>query len=93
MAICWGWPINKESIHPGGTLARQIVKQIRPKAIVAVACERDLTSGIQDVFPLPVVGVLNERPIGPCFNTRVDIKRVEAAVLDFLEVEEKHGEH
>lgn len=34
-----------------------------------------------------------KRPFGPCFNTRVDIKRVEAAVLDFLEVEEKHGEH
>lgn len=81
------------AVATGGTLARQIVKQIRPKAIVAVACERDLTSGIQDVFPLPVVGVLNERPFGPCFNTRVDIKRVEAAVLDFLEVEEKHGEH
>ena len=88
---------HKYGIHmavaTGGTLARQMVKQIRPKAIVAVACERDLTSGIQDVFPLPVVGVLNERPFGPCFNTRVDIKRVEAAVLDFLEVEEKHGEH
>jgi len=81
------------AVATGGTLARQMVKQIRPKAIVAVACERDLTSGIQDVFPLPVVGVLNERPFGPCFNTRVDIKRVEAAVLDFLEVEEKHGEH
>ena len=79
------------AVATGGTLARQMVKQIRPKAIVAVACERDLTSGIQDVFPLPVVGVLNERPFGPCFNTRVDIKRVEAAVLDFLEVEEKHG--
>ena len=81
------------AVATGGTLARQMVKQIRPTAIVAVACERDLTSGIQDVFPLPVVGVLNERPFGPCFNTRVDIKRVEAAVLDFLEVEEKHGEH
>ncbi|WP_444324711.1 hypothetical protein [Phascolarctobacterium faecium] len=45
------------------------------------------------MFPLPVVCVLNERHFGPCFKTLVDIKRVEAAVLDFLEVEEKHGEH
>ena len=83
---------HKYGIHvgvaTGGTLARQMVKEIRPKAIIAVACERDLTSGIQDVFPLPVLGVLNERPFGPCFNTRVDIKKVEAAILDFLDTEE-----
>ena len=65
------------AVATGGTLAR-------PKAIVAVACERDLTSGIQDVFPLPVLGVLNERPFGPCFNTRVDMKKLEAAVLTFM---------
>lgn len=73
------------SVATGGTLARQAVKQIRPKAIIAVACERDLTSGIQDVFPLPVLGVLNERPNGPCFNTRVDLGKVEDAILTFLE--------
>lgn len=72
------------AVATGGTLARQMVKQARPKAIVAVACERDLTSGIQDVFPLPVLGVLNERPFGPCFNTRVDMKKLEAAVLTFM---------
>ena len=86
------WLSHKYGIHvgvaTGGTLARQMVKEIRPKAIIAVACERDLTSGIQDVFPLPVLGVLNERPFGPCFNTRVDIKKVEAAILDFLDTEE-----
>ncbi len=76
------------AVATGGTLARQMVKQARPKAIVAVACERDLTSGIQDVFPLPVLGVLNERPFGPCFNTRVDIKKLEEAILVFLDKEE-----
>ncbi|HIU64048.1 MAG TPA: DUF116 domain-containing protein, partial [Candidatus Avacidaminococcus intestinavium] len=68
------YDINMAVVN-GGTLARQVVKNIRPRAIIAVACERDLTSGIQDVFPLPVLGVLNERPCGPCFNTRVDLKR------------------
>lgn len=72
-------------------MARQMVKQARPKAIVAVACERDLTSGIQDVFPLPVLGVLNERPFGPCFNTRVDIDKLEEAILVFLDKEEANG--
>lgn len=56
----------------GGTLARQVVYKNRPKAVLAVACERDLMSGIQDVYPLPAVGVLNIRPNGPCYNTHVD---------------------
>ncbi len=61
-------------VATGGTLARQIVKKNRPQAVLAIACERDLMSGIQDVYPLPAVGVLNIRPNGPCFNTRVDIE-------------------
>lgn len=81
------------AVATGGTLARQMVKKARPKAIVAVACERDLTSGIQDVFPLPVLGVLNERPFGPCFNTRVDIKKLEAAILAFMDEEEAKEHH
>ncbi len=80
------------AVATGGTLARQAVKQIRPKAIVAVACERDLTSGIQDVFPLPVFGVLNERPNGPCFNTRVDLGKVEEAIKLFLIEGETDGQ-
>lgn len=80
---------DKYGVHlavvTGGTLARQVVKNIRPKAVLAIACERDLTSGIQDVYPLPAVGVLNERPEGPCLNTTVDLKRVEAALQLFLD--------
>ncbi len=81
-------------ISTGGTLARQAVRQARPKAIVAVACENDLTSGIQDVFPLPVLGVLNERPNGPCFNTRADMGKVEDAIKTFLTNPESYeGKH
>ena len=72
------------AIVTGGTLARKVIKTLRPHAVLAIACERDLTSGIQDVFPLPVIGVLNERPNGPCCNTRIDVARVEKAVQDFI---------
>lgn len=72
------------AIVTGGTLARKVIKTLRPHAVLAIACERDLTSGIQDVFPLPVIGVLNERPNGPCCNTRIDVQRVEEAVRDFI---------
>ncbi len=71
------------SVATGGTLARRRVAEAKPQAIIAVACERDLTSGIQDAYPLPVIGILNERPFGPCFNTSVDISKV-AEALEFF---------
>ena len=71
------------SVATGGTLARRRVAEAKPQAIIAVACERDLTSGIQDAYPLPVIGILNDRPFGPCFNTSVDIAKV-ADALEFL---------
>ncbi|MDH4222910.1 MAG: DUF116 domain-containing protein [candidate division Zixibacteria bacterium] len=70
----------KLAIATGGTLARKVVVEKKPTVIVAVACERDLTSGIQDVYPVPVYGILNQRPYGPCMNTRVDIGRIEKAL-------------
>lgn len=72
------------AVVTGGTLARKMIQTLRPRAVLAIACERDLTSGIQDVFPLPVLGILNERPEGPCCNTRVDMARVRETVHCFL---------
>ncbi len=74
------------SVATGGTLARKIVQENRPQIIIGVACERDLTSGIQDTFPIPVFGILNERPFGPCFDTDVDLARVETAMKAFLDL-------
>ena len=72
------------AVSTGGTLARQTVLKFRPKAVVAVACGRDLFSGIMDIRPLPTLGVLNERPEGPCHNTRVDVDKVEYMLRHFL---------
>jgi hypothetical protein len=63
----------------------------RPEAIVAVACELDLTTGIQDAYPIPVIGILNERPNGPCINTKADIEKVRRAILDFVEGPQSSG--
>jgi hypothetical protein len=73
------------AIATGGTIARRIVIQRLPKMIVAVACERDMASGIQDTYPLPVYGVLNSRPHGPCLDTQVSIKNVEQAIRRFMQ--------
>jgi len=74
----------KIAVATGGTLARRIIVENRPEAIVGVACELDLTTGIQDSYPIPVIGILNERPYGPCINTKADIQKVKQAILDFL---------
>ena len=76
-------------VATGGTLARQVVKKNRPQAVLAIACERDLMSGIQDVYPLPAVGVLNIRPNGPCNNTRVDMDDVRTMLERILDKEQK----
>lgn len=68
------------SVATGGTVARRIVMETRPDLIIAVACERDLTSGIQDTTPLPVYGIFNQRPFGPCLNTQVALDRVESVL-------------
>ena len=73
------------SVATGGTLARRVIVEKRPKLVLAVACERDLTSGIKDCYPLPVFGILNERPFGPCFNTVVDVSKIDAALSLMLE--------
>lgn len=72
------------SVATGGTLARKVIIEKRPKLVVAVACERDLTSGIKDCYPLPVIGVLNDRPFGPCFNTSVDVAKIDEAIASVL---------
>ncbi|MBC7963500.1 MAG: DUF116 domain-containing protein [Steroidobacteraceae bacterium] len=76
------------SVATGGTLARKVIVEKRPKLVLAVACERDLTSGIKDCYPLPVIGILNERPFGPCFNTIVDVQKIDAALGQVLLLEE-----
>ncbi len=71
------------SVATGGTIARRIVIETKPDLIIAVACERDLTSGIQDTAPLPVYGIFNRRPHGPCFNTQVDLEAIEEVLKEF----------
>ncbi len=68
------------SVHTvgGGEQARQAVKKEKPTCIIALACERDLVSGIRDVaLKIPVMGIPNKRPEGPCKNTLVDLEMFE----------------
>ena len=71
-------------VASGGTLARQTVKRLKIKAIVAVACERELFSGILGCLPRAVLAVVNQRPNGPCRDTTLEISEVKEALKFFL---------
>lgn len=68
----------------GGTLARLRIKEKMPKMIIAIACERDLMSGLMDVKDIPVYAIINDRPEGPCQNTSVDLDVVKNMLDRFL---------
>lgn len=72
-------------VASGGEIARKIIVEQHPTAIIGIACERDLVAGIQDVIAkIPVIGIPNQRPEGPCKNTTVDFHEVEEAICFFL---------
>lgn len=75
------------AVATGGSIARRIVVEKKPELIVAVACERDLSSGIQDTYPLPTFGILNSRPEGPCKNTLVSSYLIEKSLNFFIKPE------
>ena len=64
----------KAVVVTGGTAARNLISREKPDVILSVACERDLAVGIADVGSIPVIGVVNERPNGPCKDTCVNVQ-------------------
>jgi uncharacterized protein len=64
-------------------MAREKVREFRPTAIVAVACERDLVSGLYDFgHKLPILVLANDRPFGPCIKATVNVERLREALRD-----------
>lgn len=68
-----------------GQLARRVIRERRPRAVVAVACERDMVSGLHDVAgKVPVLGLTMTLPAGPCKDAGLDLERLEAWVKAYL---------
>jgi hypothetical protein len=68
-----------------GQLARRVIRERRPRAVVAVACERDMVSGLHDVAgKVPVLGLTLTLPVGPCKDTRLDLGRLEEWVRAYV---------
>jgi hypothetical protein len=61
-----------------GQLARRVIRERRPRAVVAVACERDMMTGLRDVAAkLPVLGLTMQLPNGPCRDAAIDLEQME----------------
>lgn len=61
-----------------GQLARRVIRERRPRAVVAVACERDMMTGLRDVAGrLPVLGLTMQLPNGPCRDALLDLDTMD----------------
>jgi hypothetical protein len=68
-----------------GQLARRVIRERRPRAVVAVACERDMVSGLHDVAgKIPVLGLTMTLPSGPCKDAALDLGQLERWVRAYV---------
>jgi hypothetical protein len=68
-----------------GQLARRVIRERRPRAVVAVACERDMVSGLHDVAgKVPVLGLTMTLPSGPCKDAGLNLARLEEWVRAYV---------
>ena len=76
----------KAFVATRGQLARRAIREHRPRAVVAVACERDMVTGLHDVAgKIPVLGLTMQLPAGPCKDAVVDLEKFESWVRNFVE--------
>jgi hypothetical protein len=68
-----------------GQLARRVIRERRPRAVVAVACERDMVSGLHDVAgKIPVLGLTMTLPSGPCKDALLNLRQLEEWVQAYV---------
>ena len=75
-----------------GQLARRVIRERRPRAVVAVACERDMMTGLRDVAgKLPVLGLTMQLPNGPCRDATIDLDQMERWVQGLVAEQKPQG--
>ncbi|MEJ2745905.1 MAG: DUF116 domain-containing protein [bacterium] len=65
----------------GGERAKEIVADLSPSGVIAVACESELVKGLQAISRIPVIAVPNRRPKGPCRDTVIDLEEFERILI------------
>jgi len=71
------------AVLTGGSVAESFIRNVRPGAVIGVACEREVWMGIELVENIPVIGICNTRPEGPCIHTQVDIDEIREVLNHF----------
>jgi uncharacterized protein len=71
-------------IATGGRQAKAQVMKADVKAVVAVACEKELRAGVFASIPKAVLARNIAWPCGPCKDTTVQLDAVEEAIKWFL---------
>jgi hypothetical protein len=71
------------AVLTGGSVVPGVVRRVGPRAVIGLACERELISGIMAVDGRPVLGVANQRPLGPCRGTTLRPEDLRSAVEVF----------
>ena len=74
-------------IATGGTLARKHIKELKPDLVVAVACKRDLMSGIHDAFPVKIYGIFNKIVNEPCVDTTVSSEKIRSFLKEIYKTQ------
>ena len=70
----------------GGSQARAVVEDVNPQAILAVACEKDLVSGVVELcgeIPM-ILAVPNIQSHGPCNSTEIHMQEFRTALEYFF---------
>jgi hypothetical protein len=58
---------------------------------LALACERDLMSGLKDIAEkIPVIAIPNKRPEGPCKNTHISVRELDEALKFITDIKNKN---
>ena len=68
----------------GGRQAASRARDASVKAIVAVACDKELRAGVFACLPKAILARTIAWPCGPCKDTTIEMGEVEAAVRWFL---------
>jgi uncharacterized protein len=82
IAAGWNCPVVQVGTN---AVARQKVHEFKPQAVIAIACERDLVSGLYDFgHRMPIMVIANRRSKGPCLEATVDNGQLKAILEDVL---------
>ncbi len=72
------------AVASGGRIALKRVMSDEVKGVVAIACEKELRTGLMAAMPKAIYAVPNLRPNGYCVDTDVDIDGVIKSIEFFV---------